>query len=284
MCRFDQVVTRGSGESIAPNVSLSVRQHQSKWLNVVLDLNGILCECVGRSSLAKGVKTYDAKDNNFSPECPTIVGTKAVYVRPGLRDFLLELTQITSRVVVWSSMLKRNAEPVVEFLFHGLKRPFDIFGQEQCRRIETSRGKFLRHPMNSQKHVYLKVLADQLFSDPSNGFTKDNTLLIDDSPEKSVCNENGNAMFLLPWDHRCKADNFLMRNLAPWLRSLQENCAQGHLREYVDAKRIGIDPVTSSNPLLPDILKGMKESAAVLGSRFEVPGMNIVIDARTCRE
>ena len=58
----------------------------------MLDLYGILCECVGRSSLRKGVTMHNVKDNIFSDECPTIAGMKAVYFRLGLQEFLAEIS------------------------------------------------------------------------------------------------------------------------------------------------------------------------------------------------
>ena len=219
---FDQIESGGREDSFATDVPLFVFRRLTKWLNVVLDLNGILCEGVGRASLSKGMTTYDVKDNIFSDECPTIAGAKAVYIRPSLREFLAEILHIANCVLVWSSMLKKNAEPISEFLSQNSKPPFDILGQEQCAKIETSRGKFLHHPTDSRKLIYLKVLADQLFSHSSDGasFSKENTLLIDDSPEKSVCNEIGNAIFLQPWEHRLRGDKFLMESLVPWFRLL----------------------------------------------------------------
>ena len=103
---FDQVESGGRKGSLVTDVPLFVSRRQTKWLNVVLDLNGILYECVGRASLSKGVTTYNVKDNIFSDECPTIVGAKAVYVRPGLWEFLAEISHIANCVLVWSSMLK----------------------------------------------------------------------------------------------------------------------------------------------------------------------------------
>ena len=264
---------------------LFVSRQQTKWLNVVLDLNGIHCECVGRSSLRKG-GSHNVKDNIFSDECPTIAGTKAIYVRPGLQEFLAEISHFANRVVVWSSMLKKNAEPVTKFLFHCSKPPIHILGQEECQKIETSQGKFLHHPKDMYKLIYLKILAHHLFPNPTDGtsFSRDNTLLIDDSLEKSVCNERGNAIFLKPWEHKLRGENFLMESLAPWLRQLQEGCDPGHLRQYVETIQIGFAPMTDSDHLMQDILKGMRESATNLGSRFELPGMDLVIEFGMSRE
>ena len=124
---------------------------------------------------------------------------------------------------------------MAKFLFQNSKLPFDILGQAQCGKIETSRGKFLHHPKDTYKLIYLKLLADQIFSHSSGGasFSKENTLLIDYSPEKSVCNEIGNAIFLQPWEHRLRGDEFLMGSLVHWLRQLHEDCDPGPLQQYV---------------------------------------------------
>ena len=129
-------------------------------------------------------------------------------------------------------MLKKNVESLTEFLFQCSKPPFHILGQEHCQKIETSWGKFLHHPKDMYKFIYQKVLADHLFPHRTDGtsFSKDNTLLIDDSLEKSVCNECGSAIFLKPWEHKLRGDNFLIGSLAPWLCLLQEGCDPGHLR------------------------------------------------------
>ena len=71
----------------------------------------------------------------------------------------------------------------------------------------------------SQPGIFMKVLSEQLFHE-SSPFTKENTLLIDDSREKSVCNESGNAIFLKPWTHEDQNDNVLLGQLLPWLESL----------------------------------------------------------------
>ena len=149
-------------------------------------------------------------------------------------------------------MLKKNAEPMTEFLFHCSKPTFHILGQEECQKIETSWGKFLHHPKDKYKLIYLKVLADHLFPHPTHGtsFSRDNILLIDDSPEKSVCNEHGNAIFLKPWEHELREDNFLMGSLAPWLLQLQEGCYPGHLRQYVETNRIGVAPMMGFDHLM----------------------------------
>jgi len=128
--------------------------------------------------------------------------------------------------------------------------------------IETSHKKFLYQLEAPIKTMWLKVLADQLFLDPGDGtsFSKENTLLIDDDPEKSVCNEFGNAIFPQNWDHGLHGDNFLIESLAPWLKRLHKEAGRpGHLREYVEANRIGEPPLAALLWRVEDIVDGSGE-------------------------
>lgn len=258
-----------------------------KWLNLVLDLNGILCQCVDKYHLPRNFPVNDVRENIFSSTVPTVIGPKGVFTRPGLREFLAEVSDVVDRVVIWSSMKRSTVELIASFLFTDIRAPFDILGQDSCTRIQTSPygiRRFLTGIGNS-KDIFLKVLAERLFSNPTGSilFTEDNTLLVDDSPEKSVCNHNGNAIFLETWTRQQRHDEFLMGSLAPWLRNLHLNCAPGSLREFVDHNRIGCPPLPASDPLLRHIISGMRESSASLGFRYELPGIGLVIDPESCR-
>lgn len=274
---YDQVVSEGHPGRVSRSPSPLVQQPRKKWLNIVFDLNGVLCQCAMKSSV-KHMKTYHVHDNVFCHWVPTIVAAKAVYVRPYVREFLRVVNDITEKTVIWSSMMKSNSEHVAQFLFAGGRWPYDVLSQEQCSKIETSHRRFLRYP-HSDKNVFLKVLEEQFFSNPNGctSFTRDNTLLIDDSPEKSLCNENGNAIFLDSWTREHHGDNFLVETLAPWLQRLHTHCPPGRLREYVVANRIGRDPLPPSNGVHQWIIQGMNESARNLGSSFRVPGLDVVI-------
>ena len=73
-----------------------------KWLNVVLDLNGILCVCEDW----KSNQSTKQSNNSSAPHSATIgaiVGMKAVYVHPNCLSFLEELGKIAS-ISVLSSM------------------------------------------------------------------------------------------------------------------------------------------------------------------------------------
>ena len=133
-----------------------------------------------------------------------------------------------------------------------------------------------------QTAILMKVLSKQLFHE-SSPFTKENTLLIDDSREKSVCNESGNAIFLKPWMHEDQNDNVLLGRLLPWLESLHNGCPTGQLQQYVNANRIGLGPPTRNDDLVQQMMAVMREAARERGARYEIPWLNVVVERRPCR-
>jgi hypothetical protein len=152
---------------------------------------------VEKSTSKKQPRQNDCNFNLFSSIVPTIVGPKGVYTRSGLAEFLVEIREVTAYIVVWNSMKRSTVEDVVKYLFNGLPQSFKFFGQESCGKIEISRDQYLKG-LNGYKEIFLKTLLDQMISSGSKAalFDSNNTILIDDSLEKSVCNENGNTLFL----------------------------------------------------------------------------------------
>ena len=79
---------KSGGDAIgAPSLSIGCRP-PSKWLNIVLDLNGVLCHCVERSSACRHGRTLRQDQHVYSSRIPTLVGPKGVYYRPRVREFL----------------------------------------------------------------------------------------------------------------------------------------------------------------------------------------------------
>ena len=140
-----------------------------------------------------------------------------------------------------------------------------------------SRGKFFH--LNVQLHC-LKDLNDILFHNPSGdtSFTPDNTILIDDSPNKSVCNENGNAIFPVSWSRTSRRDDGLLGEILPWLRRLHSQCQTGQLRQYVNDNRIGINPLNADDYDMRRIVEEMTESAHVMGFKYELRGIGLVVE------
>ena len=69
---------------------------------------------------------------------------------------------------------------------------------------------------------------------------EENTILIDNSPVKCVCNDLGNCLFLKTWIPLDSTDDFFICTLAPWLLRLYSNCKCRQLRDFVNSNRIGV--------------------------------------------
>jgi hypothetical protein len=140
-----------------------------------------------------------------------------------------------------------------------LALPFDILGQDSCQRIETSRGKYLT-VIGGSKEIFLKVLSEKLFI-RSKCMDSQNTILIDDSPEKCVCSNSGNCLFLETWNPLDASDDFLLRSLTPWLVNVHKNCDWGQLRDFVNRERIGVRPLAKDCEVVLHIGKRMALSS-----------------------
>ena len=132
----------------------------------------------------------------------------------------------------------------------------------------------------------MKVLSETLFTNPSGdtSFSPDNCLLIDDSPLKSICNENGNAVFLRTWNPNEGADDFLLGELLPWLCLLVSTCKPGKLQRYVEVNRIGVDPSRAGDYKVDRVIDGMRESPKNMGCRFTLRRMGMVIERGGIRQ
>ena len=112
----------------------------------------------------------------------------------GLLEFLTAITKFATRVIIWSSMKRSTVEEIVHYLFHDLPQPFEVLGQDNCRKIKIYRGKYLK--MNGgSKEIILKNLSEALFIGTTH-MDEENMITIDDSPKKCVCNDRGNYLFL----------------------------------------------------------------------------------------
>jgi hypothetical protein len=107
-----------------------------KWLNVVLDLNGILCVCQEQRLMPRG-RTYVVGDLPHSSNVWHLVGKKVVFVQLSCRRFFRELGNVAD-ITIWSSMVVAIAKSVCDLLFKNLPiKPINILGQESCERIRV---------------------------------------------------------------------------------------------------------------------------------------------------
>ena len=195
-----------------------------KWLNVVLDLNGILCVCKDWKS-NQSTKQYNNSSTPHSTTIGIIVGMKAVYVQPICSNFLEELGKIAS-ISMWSSMKISNVKGVVNYLFPKTwKLPWLVLAQDSCTtlRCRDSSGQLTTFMVpGTQKELFLKNL-DILFCSYRGIFNSGNTIIVDDSPLKHIMNRPENVFLPNPWSNRGNSDRdtFLLRTLLPWFQRLQ---------------------------------------------------------------
>jgi hypothetical protein len=222
-----------SEEYVPKGVSPIVLTTKAKWLNIVLDINGILCHCIEKAGMSKMPFVYDERQRIHSSTVPTIVGPKAIFTHPGLLEFLIEISKFVARIFIWSAMKRSTVNKIADYLFRGLPLPFDILGQDSYRKIETSRDKYLI-VIGGSKEVFLKNLSEALFIG-STLLDKENTILIDDTPEKCICNDQGNCLFLKTWTLLDSTNDFLIHTLASWLLQLHGNCNHEQLKDFVNS-------------------------------------------------
>jgi hypothetical protein len=113
---------------------------------------------------------------------PTIVGPKVVFTRPGLLEFLTTISKFATRIFIWSSIKRTTVEEIVHYFFRGLPQPLEILGHDNCKKIEISRGKYLK-VIGGSKEIFLKNLSEALFIG-STHLDEENMILINDSPKK----------------------------------------------------------------------------------------------------
>ena len=77
----------------------------------------------------------------------------------------------------------------------------------------------------THKDIFLKTLSKRLFGRFGGKFTKENTLVIDDSPVKHILNNSKNVLLPVSWLHdgAGQSDTFLIDTLLPCLQELHRS-------------------------------------------------------------
>jgi hypothetical protein len=222
---------------------LPVRPLQPKTRFLVLDLNGVLVQCVHcpRVPTVPYCKPEDAKYDGP----PTYIKSKLVHLRPGLRRFL-QTIQRKWWVVVWSSMTADNTNAVVEFIFKGIEPPCLVLAEDACKTLYTPDRKIVKKPNNPTSPQYLKILRLALWDQRPSLIgvpydvrpTRANTLMVDDSAAKNVLNPPANFIVCPTWTIEKVRDNFLV-DLARYLVELtgSESDVQSYLRLHPFGER-----------------------------------------------
>jgi hypothetical protein len=152
---------RSHGYKIIPSVS----RENPKWLNVVLDLNGLLCVCREKWLMPRG-QVYVDGSRPYSASVPYLVGSKVVYIRPSCERFLRELGNVAD-ITIWSSMRVTTTRSVCGLLFKNVPlKLVNILDQESCDgiRVQDSYEKVSYMKMKgTDKQLFLKSIEKQLF-------------------------------------------------------------------------------------------------------------------------
>lgn len=92
-----------------------------KRKNPVLNQNGILCQWIDKSQLAKSKRVNRINSYVFSLSIPTILGSKHIYSCPCQADFLAVVAKAADCVVIWSSIKRSTIKIIAGFLFKDTK-------------------------------------------------------------------------------------------------------------------------------------------------------------------
>jgi hypothetical protein len=156
--------------------------------------------------------------------------------------------------------MQSTANQVVDYLFHRNVKPMAVYGQESCDTIQVNNGEELKYP-KSDKSIFLKIMSSHLFLGDASRYKENNTILIDDSPEKSILKNTGNVVFLKSWKHivkNCSSNYYLCTELAPWLERLHTE-GQEEVAEFVNNNRLGINPLVPGDTLYELIMDRLKK-------------------------
>ena len=211
-----------------------------RCLNVVLDLNGVLCSCEP-SWAAKGCRNTDFSVH--SSTLGTVVSTKIVKVRPGCAEFLRELSTFAN-VTIWSSMMRNTTARICDYLFHTCPiKPLRILGQEDCDRIVdrvSGHRTYYKKEEGTQKDIFLKTLSKHLFNNHNGLYTASNTVIVDDSPIKNMLNSSENVLLVHSWPagvEDAEKDSTLLEIVLPYFREMSRS--NSNLKEFRDSHGLG---------------------------------------------
>ncbi|KAJ0963511.1 hypothetical protein J5N97_028633 [Dioscorea zingiberensis] len=162
---------------------------------LVLDLNGLLADIILDSR-----RTYGADIR---------IRGKSVFKRPFCDDFLKFCFE-RFNIGVWSSRKRCNVDSVVDFLMGDFKHKL-LFCWDLSKCTTTG----FRTIENMHKPLVLKELKKLWYKEEPGlpwergEYTPSNSLLIDDSPYKALCNPPHTSIFPDPYHFNKKNDNSL---------------------------------------------------------------------------
>jgi len=215
----------------SPRGSL-VRFQRKKLL--ILDLNGLLADI--------------NQDYHNAHLAHAKVRSKLVFRRPYCDDFLRFCFQ-NFELGIWSSRKRENVKSVVDILMRDLKQ-YLLFCWDMsyctvtgCKTID-----------NKDKPLMLKELKKVWNKDDPNlpweegEFSPSNTLLVDDSPYKALCNPPNTAIFPEPYSYLNQRDDYSLGPGGDLRVYLQRIAATDNVQNFVRDNPFGQKSITESDP------------------------------------
>ncbi|XP_024026493.1 uncharacterized protein LOC21406077 [Morus notabilis] len=209
----------GTSVNIEENESECYAKKGQKKL-LILDMNGILVHIV-RCYITSHFAQFDKEFKD-----------KKVYKRPHCDEFL-EFCLQKFDVAIWSSRTKNNLQMVVD-MFHDLQTKLIFcWSQEECKNISRI-----------GKPVFIKQLAKVW--EKYAQYNETNTLLVDDSPYKAICNPANTGIFPLSCDCARFDDNSL--GLGGDIQMYLDRLAMtNNVQEFVKKNPFGKLPITQTH-------------------------------------
>uniref|UniRef100_A0A6N2MN61 Mitochondrial import inner membrane translocase subunit TIM50 n=1 Tax=Salix viminalis TaxID=40686 RepID=A0A6N2MN61_SALVM len=204
---------------------------------LILDVNGLLADIANLVVSGKSGEHC----------CIKLGCISRIFQKPFCDDFLRFCFQKFD-VGVWTSRTKRNMNPLIDFLF-GDSRHKLLFCWDQSHCTDTG----FTTVENTSKPMFLKELKkiwEYLESTPhlnKGEYNESNTLLLDDSPYKALCNPVHTAIFPQSYRYRDGADSSLGPNGD--LRLYLERLAEAeNIQEYISQHPFGQRAITEFDP------------------------------------
>jgi hypothetical protein len=115
---------------------------------------------------------------------------------------------------------------VCNALFKGIDSPWHVFGQEQCvvLKRKSKGGRIVNYKVKgTDEDLFLKPL-ERLFDMEDSIFSRENTIIVDDSPTKQVTNNPENVIPFDMWFYQGYGamDGILIDHLLPYIWHLHK--------------------------------------------------------------
>nr|XP_010936460.1 uncharacterized protein LOC105056084 [Elaeis guineensis] len=200
---------------------------------LVLDLNGVLADAV--------------LDYRKTLNADKWIDKQAVFKRPFCDDFLNFCFEKFD-IGIWSSKKKKNVGAMVDYLMGDAKnRLLFCWDRSKCTITGFSTVENVEKPLVLKEMKKLWNKEDPDLPWENGEYLPSNTLLVDDSPYKALCNPLHTAIFPHPYHFYDEGDN----SIGPGgdLRVYLEGLAMAdNVQHYVCAHPFGQRAITTANP------------------------------------